>query len=399
MADTKKKKELRKLFEKLDAGAKLSDVEGEFRELIKAVSPTDIAEVEDDLIKKGMPQEQIHKLCDVHMAVLKESMSGERDLAPAGHPINILMEEHKILLGLANEAREISDGLKAGRVNFDDVEGRLVDVAHHVKDSENHYLREENVLFPYLEKHGITQPPAIMWMEHDKIRELKKNFHNLIGTRKSKDGDEFIKDLDSVSREMVETLSSHYYKENNILFPAGLEVIEDLEWKEIKKQFDELGYCCFTPPSAVKGTQEEEEVEVRMTGGLVSFETGQLAVEEINGIFNHLPVDITFVGKDDTVSYFSQSPDRIFTRTKAVIGRSVQKCHPDKSIHKVKMIVEDFKAGKRKEASFWINMNGKLIYIRYFPVRNKQGDYLGVLEVTQDITEISKIKGEKRLLD
>ncbi|OGO16643.1 MAG: histidine kinase [Chloroflexi bacterium RBG_16_48_7] len=393
------KEELRKLFERLHGGANLSDIKNEFQELIKTVSPTDIAEVEEDLIKKGMPQEQIHKLCDVHMAVLKESMGAEKELAPSGHPINILMEEHKILLGLAGEAKEISADLKSGKTSLGEMEGKLVDIAHHVKDSENHYVREENVLFPFLEKHGITQPPAIMWMEHDKIRELKKNFHNLIGSRKGKNEKQFIDELNSVSFTMVETLSSHYYKENNILFPAGLEVIEEAEWKDIKKQFDELGYCCFTPPSAIKGKAPEEEIEVKMTGGTVSFETGQLAVEEIDGIFNHLPVDITFVGKDDTVHYFSQSPERIFTRTKAVIGRSVQKCHPDKSIHKVNIIIEDFKAGRRREASFWINMGGKLIYIRYFPVRNKKGDYLGVLEVTQDITEIMKIKGEKRLLD
>jgi uncharacterized protein len=398
MADNKKQ-QLKKVFEKLDSGGNIADVQNEFRELIKTVSPTDISEVEEDMIKKGMAPEQIHKLCDVHMAALKESFGNEKELAPAGHPINILMEEHKAMLGLANEAKDIAAELKSGKTGFNEAEGRLVDIAHHMKDSENHYLREENVLFPYLEKHGITQPPAIMWMEHDKIREVKKTFQNLIVARKKKNEKQFTDELDKVAFALVETMSGHFYKENNILFPAGMEVIEEAEWPEIKKQFDEIGYCCFTPQSAISQKPADEELEVRMTGGLVSFETGQLGVDEIEGIFNHLPVDITFVGKDDTVCYFSQSPERIFTRTKAVIGRSVEKCHPDKSIHKVIKIVEDFKAGRRSEASFWINMNGKLIYIRYFPVRNKKGDYLGVLEVTQDITEISKIKGEKRLLD
>ncbi|MEO0107511.1 MAG: PAS domain-containing protein, partial [candidate division WOR-3 bacterium] len=111
-----------------------------------------------------------------------------------------------------------------------------------------------------------------------------------------------------------------------------------------------------------------------------------------------LPVDITFVNKDDTVAYFSQTKDRIFTRTKAVIGRKVQQCHPQKSVHVVNQILEDFKNKKRDNANFWINMGGRLIYIRYFAVRNKNGEYLGCLEVTQDITEIQKITGEKRLL-
>jgi PAS domain S-box-containing protein len=132
--------------------------------------------------------------------------------------------------------------------------------------------------------------------------------------------------------------------------------------------------------------------------GMVPFETGNLSKEEIESIFNTLPVDITFVDKDDTVRYFSQSKDRIFVRTKAVLGRKVQQCHPQKSIHVVNKILEDFNSGKRDLAEFWINLEGKLIHIRYFPVRNKNGEYLGCLEVTQDITDIKKIEGVKRLL-
>jgi PAS domain S-box-containing protein len=131
----------------------------------------------------------------------------------------------------------------------------------------------------------------------------------------------------------------------------------------------------------------------------VNLETGVLSKEEIEAIFNSMPVDVTFVDKDDEVRYFSQTKDRIFARTKAVIGRKVQQCHPQKSIHVVSQIIEDFKKGTRDRAEFWINLNDRLIYIRYFPVRNKDGDYLGVLEVTQDITDIMKIEGEKRLLD
>lgn len=132
---------------------------------------------------------------------------------------------------------------------------------------------------------------------------------------------------------------------------------------------------------------------------MIDFETGSFSVEELESLLDSLPVDITFVDKDDKVRYFSQSKDRIFVRTKAVIGRKVQQCHPQKSLHVVNKIVEDFKAGKRGVAEFWINLNDRLVYIRYFPVRNRSGEYLGVLEVTQDITDIQKITGQKRLLD
>lgn len=130
----------------------------------------------------------------------------------------------------------------------------------------------------------------------------------------------------------------------------------------------------------------------------IVFETGSFTKEELETLLNTLPVDITFVDKNDTVRYFSQTKDRIFPRTKAVIGRKVQQCHPQKSLHVVNQILGDFKNNKRDVAEFWINLNNRLIYICYFPVRNKSGDYLGCLEVTQDITDIKKIEGERRLL-
>ena len=132
--------------------------------------------------------------------------------------------------------------------------------------------------------------------------------------------------------------------------------------------------------------------------GMIPFETGTLSKEEIEAIFNTLPVDITFLDKEDTVRYFSQSKERIFPRTKAVIGLKVQQCHPQRSLHIVNQILEDFKNGRRDSATFWINLKGRLIYIRYFAVQDKNGDYLGCLEVTQDITDIKNIEGEKRLL-
>ncbi len=133
--------------------------------------------------------------------------------------------------------------------------------------------------------------------------------------------------------------------------------------------------------------------------GVVQFETGTLTYEALQGIFNTLPVDITFVDKEDKVQFFSESGGRIFVRTPAVIGRTVQACHPQKSLHKVQQILDDFRAGKRETAEFWINLKGRLIYIRYFAVRTNGGEYLGCLEVTQDITDIRALEGEKRLLD
>jgi len=132
---------------------------------------------------------------------------------------------------------------------------------------------------------------------------------------------------------------------------------------------------------------------------MLQFETGSLSKEEVEAVLDSLPVDISFIDKEDRVKYFNKAEGRIFVRTKAVIGRKVQLCHPQKSVHVVNRILEAFKTGKKDVAEFWINLNDRLILIRYFAVRGKNGKYLGTVEVTQDITDIKKIQGEKRLLD
>lgn len=395
-----KKETLKNIIKRLHAGADPEKIKEEFKELIKGIESADIAKIEEELIKEGMPQEEIHKLCDVHIAIFKESIEKEKILAPPGHPIHILMEEHKILLEFADELKSVALNIENKDFSFiNEQKEKLKQIEENFKSSTSHYVREENALFPYLEKHGITQPPAMMWMEHDKIREIEKNIYKLIDTHEEMDSGHFVKDLKELAIVLAETLSNHFYKENNILFPTGLKVIADNEWKEIKKEFDDLGYCPFTPDAAKKTTEMiEKPTSKPMIEGMIAFETGNLAYEEIETIFNALPLDLTFIDKEDTVRYFSQTKDKIFPRTKAVIGLKVQQCHPKKSLHVVNQILDDFKNGRKDVAEFWISLNNRLIYIRYFPVRGKNGDYLGCLEVTQDITNIKSIEGEKRLL-
>lgn len=168
-------------------------------------------------------------------------------------------------------------------------------------------------------------------------------------------------------------------------------MISQQEWADIRLQFDELGYCCFTPVEAMPAP-----IELKAPALL----EGEIAFhQELEAVLNTLPIEITFVDKNDVVRYFNQAETRIFPRTRAVLGRTVQQCHPQKSIHVVNRIIEEFKAGVRDVAEFWINYRGRFVHIRYFPVRSPQGEYLGVLEVTQDITDIKRLEGEKRLLD
>jgi len=395
-----KKEVLKDLIKRLHKGEDPEKIKKEFKEILGDVTPVDVSQIESELIKEGMPREEIQKLCDVHLSVLRESLEKEDILAPEGHPIHTLMKEHEIVLKFANEMKDVAKVLMEAK-DYEFVNEEISHIEHikeHFQESESHYQREENVLFPFLEKHGVTEPPAVMWIEHNKIRDLKKKLYKIVDMHDDMSVQDFGKHLREASIELVEMLSGHFYKENKILFPTALRVIEENEWKEIRRQFDELGYCCFTPEVPEIAVEEPEVSEAEIKEGKVTFAIGELSIKEIEAIFNTLPVDITFIDKDDTVQYFSQSKERIFVRTKAVIGRKVQQCHPEKSIHIVNKILEDFKNHRKDMAEFWINYQGKYVYIRYFPVRDKDGNYLGCLEVTQDVSDIQKIKGEKRLL-
>lgn len=396
-----KRQILKELLKKLHAGASPDEIKENFRTILDEIGADDVAKIEEELIHEGIPREEIQKLCDIHLAIFKESLEKEKPLVEQGHPIHILMEEHKSLLQLANEMRTIV--LKCMDFNTlnevaHEIE-RLTHITEYFKDSEKHYLREENVLFPYLEKHGITQPPAVMWAEHKEIRKLKKEVYNIIENAPNINYHDFIRNIDNTSWALTNVLQNHFYKENNILFPTAMRVISKNEWADIKSQFNEIGYCCFTTDET-RGKAENSEYDKKelVYGKRISLKTGSFSVDELEAILNTLPVDITFVDKGDTVRYFNQAKDRIFTRTTAVIGRKVQNCHPPQSLNKVEQILNDFKSGKRDAAEFWINLKGRLVHIRYFAVR-KEGEYLGTIEVTQDITDIKKIEGEKRLLD
>jgi len=401
-----KKRMLRDVIMQLHAGFSPQEVKERFRQVLEGVSPLEIAKIEEELIKEGMPREEIQRLCDVHLAVFREQLEKQKLETTPENPISILMEEHKILLQLLEKLSTIVNSVQRARdVSYvsEDVT-QLKNIAEDFLDAEKHYLREENVLFPLLEKHGIREPPAIMWMEHNQLRDKKKQLHNLIEKYNTLSFQDFKRQLGETAKSLNSILSSHIFKENNILFPAAQRMVTEQEWRDAKREFDEIGYCRFTPKHLIaipeaKGVEKQKPEAVPAPEGLLQFETGTLSKDEAEAILNTLPVDVTFVDKEDTVRYFSASKERIFVRTKAIIGRKVQQCHPQKSVHVVNKILDSFKSGKKNVAEFWIPKGDRLVYIRYFAVRNKDGKYLGTMEVTQDITDIKKIEGEKRLLD
>ena len=394
-----RKEKLKAAVEKIHAGADIKEVKDEFKEILKDASPLEISTIEEELIEEGIPREKIQSLCDVHLELFKESLQNPNENLPDTHPIHILMTEHKIILSAAIKLAELirSCTENYGEMPSPDILKGIMESVEVLRNSASHYQREENVLFPKLEVHGIIQPPAIMWSEHDTVRGIEKTIFSLFenGSRLNQDA---FSQLRSSAITLSETLSSHFFKENNILFQTSLKLFSDEEWVAIRADFDDIGYGIYSPKDVHENSsiKRKEDAEMR---GMIQFESGSMGKDALEAMLNTLPIDITFVNAEDHVQYFSQSPERIFVRSKSVIGREVRKCHPQKSVEKVEQILNDFRTGKRDKAEFWINMGEKIIYIRYFAVRGENGKYLGCLEVTQDISEIQKIQGEKRLLD
>ena len=399
-----KKKMLREIIRQLQSGVSPVEVKEKFKRVLEGTGSEDIARIEQELVKEGLPREELQRLCDVHLAVFGDQVQEQELHIPLGHPINILVEEHKYLLERVEKLgiivkmfEEACDVVYVG-----DELTELQSIVKDFQDSEKHYLREENVLFPMMEKHGITEPPAVLWIEHNKIRDIEKKLHILVEKWNTTSFQDFKTQLTEVAKPLCNVLPSHFFKENNILFPTALQTIQDEEeWEEARKEFDEIGYCRFTPPRVLsKPEPSRKKVEIpSVSEGVLQFENGKLSKDEVEGIFDSLPIDISFIDKDDRVKYFNKAEKRIFVRTKAVLGRNVQLCHPEKSVHVVNKIIEAFETGERDTAEFWIQANNRLILIRYYAVRGKNKKYIGTMEVTQDITDLKRIEGQKKLLD
>lgn len=323
------------------------------------------------------------------------------NIAPEGHPIHTLMEEHSSLLGFAKNLVSLGEELgklsdfKAAVTQLTKI-SEIVTILH---DSQKHYLREENVVFPYLEKHGVTGPTAQMWTEHDQVRATEKEIIRLIKGASEMEFSSFATDLAKNCRILFEVLTSHFYKENNILFPMALQYFSKDEWQNTLDQFNQIGYCQFSPQSALDLVKESNDSgSDKIEDGQIDTGSGKLSPKEMIAMLDSLPVEITFVDKDNIFRYFNKVKDQIFARTVASVGLPVQRCHPQKSVHKVNEIIEGFRSGKSDEVSFWIHLGGKYVYIRYFAVRDEKGEYLGCMEVTLDIANIQKITGEQRLM-
>ncbi len=402
----KRQELLKELILKLHDGVSEEEVHAEFKEHFSGVSSYEITQMEQSLMQdEGLEVEQIQNLCSIHANIFKGSIEDvhtlTREEEQIGHPVRVLREENYAVKQLLEETRVKVEHLEK---NEDEkLRFSLLEDLSLLWDLDKHYTRKENTIFPIMEKHGILAPPKVMWAVDDDIRNLIKDF-------KIKIENNDLDDLEKVYNEMEHEILEMIFKEEDILIPMVLEIFTEDEWLQIAEDSIEIGYCIVSPEKQwiphrknfveqyrLEESMKEKQNEVDKHN--IHFDIGFLNKIELENILNTLPVDITFIDAYDTVKYFNQAEERFFARTKSVIGRTVQNCHPPHSVDTVERILEDFKSGAKDTESFWIDLRGAFLYISYYAIRDEDNKYIGTLEVTQNIKHLRELEGEKRLLE
>jgi DUF438 domain-containing protein len=387
---------LKHIIKHLHAGEAPENVRAQMLQLVRETDHSEIIAMEQELMAEGMPVEEVRSMCDLHSQVTRDvlvSIKPQVEIVP-GHPVDTFRRENEAITKCVESLHAAIGGAS------DDFPARMVSVRtayNDLMDVEKHYQRKEHALFSFLERHGISGPSKVMWAKHDDIRVLLKNLGAAL--REVSNAEEFATSVAPAARKTASAVSEMIYKEENILLPMALDTLTEDEWAEIWAVSPRYGWCLvepregYTPPAAV-----EKKPLALPKDGVIMLPTGNTTVEQLHAILSTLPLDLTFVDADDRVAFFTEGPDRIFARSRAIIGRKVQHCHPPRSVEIVDRILEDFRSGRQSIAEFWIDLQGKFVHIRYFAVRSRDGEYLGTVELTQDLAPLRVLHGERRLL-
>lgn len=395
---TRRLEMLKQMLQELHAGKSVEEVKAQYGQILHGVNALEVSTLEQALLDAGVPEEEIRGICDLHVDAFEPGIGQQSVSNASPEPsINTYLVEN-------TAAGKILDQMEKAITNCDWHRARQL--LQDLCKFENHYVRKEHILFPYLERHHFTGPTTVMWSIHDTIRGGWKELEAQLSDQPDPTR------INAVFQPLAKAMRDMFFKEEQILFPTAQQLLSAEEWETIRTQGKEAGLAFLereAPAISTRTATSQETIHAlpetpdQKEGGisLLPLQTGRLTAQQVDLLLTHLPVDVTFVDENDEVRYFSDTSERIFTRTPSIIGRKVQKCHPASSVHRVQKIIDDFRAGKRDVAAFWIQMGPKgekrFIYIRYFAVRDEQGQYRGTLEVSQDITEIRTLEGEHRL--
>lgn len=405
MTDIKKERQdaILKILHYIQDGGDFATAKKMFKDEFDQVDVSEITEAERELISQGLDPREIQYLCNVHADVFKGSIkdNGENpDFATPGHPVHTIKLENLVISSLINDA--LLDDLKKWNAGDDQALEKICQELHDLATIDKHYRRKETSIFPLMTKYGITAPPKVMWGVDDKIRKMIRDAANLADQPRP-NHEELTQAIQAASHEVLEMI----FKEEDIMIPMIDEVASPEDWYNVKQEEGDIGYTLIQKPMNWKPKLEEKNPQPQASASLnqlsslvLNFKEGSLNLEQLNAILDLLPFALTFVDADDKVAYFGGGA-KIFPHSKNAVGNSVYSCHLPESVPVVKRILDDLRNGRKREYDFWFTpkMLGQTLYLKYMAVHNKEGKYLGCLEVAQNITEIKKLKGEKKKID
>lgn len=378
----------------------LEEARKQFSEQVGTIKPYHIA-----LIEQTMTEEDDHECIRVNMTKTLQLLDGFMDYSrpnlPNNHPIMHYYRENdemrKVLLAVED------------LVQYPMIKNQWLELYDKISQYPIHYKRKQNQLYPVLEQKGFTRPTTVMWTFDDLVRDIIRESAALLEEDKE---EEFI----AKQQELISYARDLMHKEEVILYPTSMALINEHEFEEMKEGDQEIGFAFFNvehkkEPTTTAPQQTDNNGFAKDLQALLSkygygtapesklnVTTGKLTLEQINLIYQHLPFDISYVDENELVCFYSDTDHRIFPRSKNVIGREVMNCHPKKSAHIVREVVDKLRSGEQDKAEFWINKPGVFLHITYIAVRDAQGNFRGVLEVMQDCTHIRELEGSKTLL-
>ena len=399
---------------------KLSLEEGNriLKEKLGTCTPDEFAYAEQSLKGVYKDEEILDKMDDLLNLFDGVLVRAENEY-PENHPLWAYLEEINAVEKVALEADEL---LKQDKF----IKNPWLGVFDSLAEWRIHLSRKQNQLYPMLENHGFDRPTRIMWTFDDGVRDAISASYALLREDKY---EEFLASVPETLAKLRDLNS----KELEVLLPTSFKLLSDEEFVRMSKNDHEIGYAIINAPglyvvpgindsaASLNGNAAGQNSAVSNEflndlAGLLSkyvgpvggtavskdavldVATGKLTLEQINLLFRHLPVDLSYVDENELVKFYSDTPHRIFPRSANVIGREVKNCHPAKSVHVVEEIVEKFRSGEQSQAEFWINKPGLFIYVIYTAVRDEHGKFRGVLEMMQDCTHIRELEGSRTLL-
>ena len=391
----------------------LEEARKSLKDRVQHLAPYEIAIIEQEMVEETEDEcikEDIQAMLEVFQDVL---VTKDQEL-PENHPISCYRRENAKMKELLLSVEDL--------VQYPLIKNQWLELYEELLKFKIHLSRKQNQLYPVLEKKGFTRPTTTMWTLDDFIRDEIAECYNLLLEDKE---EEFI----GKQAELVADVRDLMDKEENILYPTSLEMINEEEFRYMAEGDQEIGFAYIsvqadksgnsasasssasasTAGAPLSGLSSAPGFAEELAGLLgkygfnnkeekLNVSTGQLTLEQINLIYQHMPVDLSYVDENELVCFYTDTKHRVFPRSKNVIGRDVKNCHPKASVHIVEEIIEKFRSGEQDKAEFWINKPDLFIYIIYYAVRDENGKFRGVLEMMQDCTHIRSLQGSQTLL-